>query len=56
MALTMCLLGFHVLLLPTFVIELIPVIEDFPTWTACVAAVVALRKRGEKPVPPKLPR
>jgi hypothetical protein len=46
MALTMCLLGFHVLLLPTFVIELVPLLEDFPTWTACVAAVVALRKRG----------
>jgi hypothetical protein len=56
MVLTMWLLGFHVLLLPTFAIELIPLVDDFPTWTACVIAVVALRKRAEKlataPPPP----
>ena len=56
MLLTMWLLGFHVLLLPTFAIELIPLVDDFPTWTACVIAVVALRKRAEKlattPPPP----
>ena len=38
-------LGFHPLLLPTFVIELVPMVDALPTWTACVAAVVALRKR-----------
>jgi hypothetical protein len=47
MALTMWILGFHILLLPTFVVELIPVIDDLPTWTACVAAVIALRRRGQ---------
>jgi hypothetical protein len=45
MALTSFLIGFHVLLLPTFVLELIPVVGMLPTWTACVIAVVALRKR-----------
>ena len=41
-------LGFHVLLLPTFVIELVPVVNDLPTWTACVLAVIALRRRKER--------
>ena len=48
MILTMILIGFHILLLPTFVVELIPVADMLPTWTGCVAAVIALRKRGEK--------
>ena len=39
------LLGFHPLLLPTFVLELVPVADLLPTWTGCVALVVALRKR-----------
>ena len=39
------LLGFHPLLLPTFVIEFLPVADLVPTWTGCVAVVVALRKR-----------
>ena len=39
------LLGFHPLLLPTFFLELVPVADMLPTWTACVALVVALRKR-----------
>ena len=42
------LIGFHVLLLPTFVVEFIPVIGMLPTWTGCVAAVLALR-RGTQP-------
>ena len=42
------LLGFHVLLLPTFVVELIPVVGMLPTWTACVGAVIALRKREQR--------
>ena len=45
MVLTMWILGFHILLLPTFVVELVPVMEDLPTWTACAAAVIALRRR-----------
>ena len=39
------LLGFHPLLLPTFVVEFLPVADLLPTWTGCVAVVVALRKR-----------
>jgi len=39
------LLGFHPLLLPTFILEFFPVTDMLPTWTACVALVVALRKR-----------
>jgi len=44
MAATTWLLGFHVLLLPTFVIELLPVVDALPTWTACVGLVVARRR------------
>jgi len=40
-------IGFHVLLLPTFVIELVPLVDDLPTWTGCVLAVIALRRRKE---------
>jgi hypothetical protein len=39
------LLGFHALLLPTFVTELIPVANLLPTWTGCVIALIAIRKR-----------
>ena len=53
MGLTMWLLGFHLLLLPTFVVELIPVMDMLPTWTGCVIAVIALRKRAQRgTVPP----
>jgi hypothetical protein len=45
LAATAWLLGFHPLLLPTFVLEFVPVVDVVPTWTACVALVVALRKR-----------
>lgn len=45
---TMWLLGFHFLLLPTFVVELIPVADMLPTWTGCVLAVIALRRRQER--------
>jgi hypothetical protein len=55
MVLLSCVLGFHILLLPTFVIELVPVLEDLPTWTACTAAVIALRKRGQQNHPPPPP-
>lgn len=41
-------IGFHVLLLPTFVIELVPLVDDFPTWTGCVIAVIALRRRKKR--------
>jgi hypothetical protein len=53
--LTFWLLGFHLLLLPTFVVELIPVADMLPTWTACVAAVITLRKREQRIGPPLPP-
>ena len=50
------LLGFHALLLPTFVVEFLPVADLLPTWTGCVAIVVALRKRQQTTVsPPRTP-
>ena len=49
------LIGFHVLLLPTFVVELVPLLDDLPTWTACTAAVIALRKREQHQAPPPNP-
>jgi len=52
MALTTWILGFHLLLLPTFVIELVPVADALPTWTACVLGVIALRKRAQNSPPP----
>lgn len=45
-------LGFHPLLLPTFALEFLPVADMLPTWTACVALVVALRKREQSAPPP----
>jgi len=41
------LIGFHPLLLPTFLLEALPLVDMLPTWTACVAVVVALRKRAQ---------
>ena len=49
------LLGFHLLFLPTFIVELIPGIEDLPTWTACAAVVILLRKREQRATPPSPP-
>jgi hypothetical protein len=47
MVATWSILGFHPLLLPTFVIEFLPVADMLPTWTGCVALVVAARKRQQ---------
>ena len=55
MVLVSWIVGFHILLLPTFIIELVPVLEDLPTWTACTAAVIALRKREQSNHPPPAP-
>ena len=49
---TWSLLGFHPLLLPTFVVEFMPIVDMLPTWTGCVALVVALRKKQQAAVPP----
>jgi hypothetical protein len=51
-ALTAWAIGFHLLLLPTFAVEFIPGVDMLPTWTACVIAVIALRKREQNPPPP----
>ena len=55
MLLTCWLLGFHWLLLPTFAVEIVPLVDELPTWTACVAAVIVLRKRQQWPPPPIKP-
>jgi hypothetical protein len=47
MGLSCWLLGFHPLFLPTFVLQVLPVVDMLPTWTGCVAVVVALRKRQQ---------
>ena len=44
-------LGFHWLLLPSFILELVPGVDELPTWTACTIAVIALRRHREK-LPP----
>ncbi len=55
MLLTTWTIGFHLLLLPTFVAEMFPVVDMLPTWTACVIAVIALRKREQNAVvPPRI--
>lgn len=50
--LTTRLLGFHPLLLPTFLIELFPVVDVLPTWTGCVALVIAMKKKQAPPPSP----
>ena len=55
-AATWRLLGFHPLLLPTFMIEFLPLTDMLPTWTACVALVVSRRhaqQGGVEPPPPE---
>jgi len=39
------LIGFHPLLLPTFVLEFVPFTDMLPTWTGCVALVVRVRRQ-----------
>jgi hypothetical protein len=41
------LIGFHPLLLPTFILEFLPIADMLPTWTGCVAIVVVLRRRQQ---------
>ncbi len=45
------IIGFHPLLLPTFALEIVPLADMLPTWTACVAVVIALRKRQQAAPP-----
>jgi hypothetical protein len=42
------LLGFHWVLLPSFVLEMIPGVDMFPTWTGCVAWLIWHRKQQAK--------
>jgi hypothetical protein len=44
-------IGFHPLLLPTFVLELLPIADLLPTWTGCVALVILLRRKADPPPP-----
>ena len=53
MCLTWRAIGFHTLLLPTFLVEFIPFVDMLPTWTACVALVVSLRKKQQTAQPPR---
>lgn len=39
------LLGFHWALAPGFLLELMPIVDIAPTWTACVYVVTEARKR-----------
>ncbi len=55
MVFTIWLLGFHLLLLPTFALEFIHGLDVLPTWTGCVLAVIALRKRSQNQTPPLPP-
>jgi len=54
MLLVSWLIGFHWLFLPSFILELVPLADELPTWTACVTAVVILRKREQRASPPPL--
>jgi hypothetical protein len=38
------LLGWHIAFLPTFLTELVPVVDVFPTWTAAVVFVTRGRR------------
>jgi hypothetical protein len=49
------LIGFHPLLLPTFVLEFVPIADMLPTWTGCVLIVVGIRKRRQAAEPVPLP-
>jgi hypothetical protein len=55
MALLSWIIGFHFLLLPTFAVKLVPGVDELPTWTACTAAVIALRKHEQSRPPPPPP-
>ncbi len=55
MILVSAAIGFHPLLLPTFVVEFLPVADMLPTWSACTAAVILLRRRAQAPAAPPAP-
>ena len=47
-------IGFHVVFLPTFALEFLPLTDMLPTWTGSVALVVGMRRRRQvaSPSPP----
>lgn len=47
MILTTRLLGFHMLLLPTAILEFVPLLGLLPTWTGCVALLISIRKKEQ---------
>ena len=55
MILTCYLIGFHPLLLPTFIVELVPIVDMLPTWTGCVALVIILKRKQQQQSPPQPP-
>ena len=55
MVITIWLIGFHLLLLPTFALEFIPLVDVIPTWTGCVIAVIALRGKNQQRPPNEPP-
>lgn len=48
-------IGYHPLLLPTFILEFLPFADMLPTWTGCVTAVVALRRSDLRQTDSRLP-
>ncbi len=51
------ILGFHVALLPALAVELVPIIDVFPTWTAAVLFITrgSNRVQVNPPIEPKSP-
>jgi hypothetical protein len=49
MVAVMFLLGFHWMLLPTILLEGLPLVAAAPTWTACVLFVLWRRRDGARP-------
>src|SRR5262245_31995315 len=47
-----CVRGLHPLLLPTFLVELLPITDMLPTWTGCVALVIGQRRPQQIGPPP----
>jgi hypothetical protein len=50
------LLGYHWLFWPSFFVEVIPQVDMFPTWIACVAYVVHERKKAQTQSPSQSPQ
>lgn len=49
------ILGFHPLLLPTFLVKAVPMVNALPTWTGCTLLVIGLRRKQQDPVPSSAP-